>query len=85
MSQSTLSVRVDSVDKQYFEDFCKSAGLNVSVAINMFIKSVIRKQRIPFEIEGDPFYSTENISRIRKSISEIEAGHYTIHEPMEVE
>ena len=85
MSQSTLSVRVDSMDKQYFEDFCKATGLNVSVAINIFIKSVIRKQRIPFEIEGDPFYSTDNIARIRKAIDEVEAGHYTVHEPLEVD
>ncbi len=85
MSQTTLSVRVDSMDKKYFEDFCKTTGLNVSVAINLFIKSVIRKQRIPFEIEADPFYSTENIARLRKSIAEVEAGHYAVHEPAEVE
>ncbi len=91
MAQATLSVRLDSTDKQYFEEFCKSAGLNVSVAINMFVKAVIKKQRIPFEIEGtpishsdDPFYSDENMKRIREAVAEIDAGHYTIHEPIEV-
>ena len=85
MSQVTLSVRIDRNDKQHFEDFCKSAGMNVSTAVNLFVKSVIRKQRIPFVIEGDPFYSTENMDRIRKAVAEVEAGHYTVHEPMEVE
>ena len=85
MAQATLSVRLDSADKRCFEDFCKAAGLNVSVAINMFVKAVIRKQRIPFEIEGDPFYSEENIAEIRKALAEVKAGHYVVHEPLEVD
>ena len=35
MAQSTLSVRIDHDDKKYFEEFCRNAGLNVSVAINI--------------------------------------------------
>ena len=92
MAQATLSVRLDSTDKRYFEEFCKSAGLNVSVAINMFVKAVIKKQRIPFEIEGtpiphndDPFYSEENMAEIRKALAEVKAGHYVVHEPIEVD
>ena len=84
MSQVTLSVRVDQLDKQYFENFCKSVGLNVSTAINLFVKSVIRQQRIPFEIEGDPFYNEQNMERLRKAIARVENGNYTIHEPVEV-
>ena len=57
MSQANLSVRVDEKDKKNFELFCNKTGMNVSVAINMFIKSVLREQRIPFEIKTDPFYS----------------------------
>ena len=54
MAQATLSVRLDRMDKEHFEAFCQDAGLNVSVAINMFVKSVIKNQKIPFEITGDP-------------------------------
>ena len=53
MAQTTLSVRLDSMDKHCFEEFCKAAGLNISTAINMFVKAVIKKQRIPFEITGN--------------------------------
>ena len=53
MNQSTLSVRVDSEDKKYFEIFCTNTGMNVSTAINMFIKTVLREQRIPFEIKNN--------------------------------
>ena len=85
MAQATLSVRIDHEDKKYFEEFCNNAGLNVSVAINMFVKAVIRTQRIPFEIEADPFYSERNLKRLRKSIAEVEAGHSTVHELVEVD
>lgn len=85
MSQATLSVRLNRDDKYCFEEFCKSAGLNVSVAINMFVKAVIRQQQIPFAIKGDPFYSDENMERLKKSIADAEAGKLTYHELIEVE
>ena len=39
MAQANLSVRIDEKDKKSFELFCNETGMNVSVAINMFIKS----------------------------------------------
>ena len=51
MNQSILSVRVDNNDKKRFETFCNDTGMNVSTAINMFIKAVLREQKLPFEIK----------------------------------
>lgn len=53
MNQSTLSIRVDSNDKKCFELFCDKTGMNVSTAINMFIKAVLREQKLPFEVKVD--------------------------------
>ena len=55
MEQSTLSVRVASNDKKSFELFCNNTGMNVSTAINMFIKAVLREQKLPFEIKTNSF------------------------------
>ena len=55
MEQATLSVRANSKDKKDFDAFCNSAGINVSTAINMFIKAVLREQKISFEIKSDNF------------------------------
>ncbi len=85
MEQATLSIRLNKNDKIFFEEFCKSAGLNVSVAVNMFVKAVIKQQRIPFAITGDPFYSEENMQILRKSISEAEAGKLAHHHLVEAE
>ncbi len=51
MNQSILSVRVNAEDKKSFEKFCNDTGMNVSTAINMFIKAVLRDNRLPFEIK----------------------------------
>ena len=50
MAQSTLSIRINSDDKKGFETFCEQVGMNASVAVNMFVKTVIREQRLPFEV-----------------------------------
>ena len=52
MSVATIIARVDADDKRNFSAFCYSVGLNVSVAINIFIKTVLREKRIPFDISG---------------------------------
>ena len=88
MGTALLSVRVDSNDKRRFDEFCSEAGMNVSVAVNMFIKAALRENRLPFEVKGaDPFYSAENIGRLRKSIADVQAGRATLkeHELIEAE
>ncbi len=53
MESLNLNVRVNASDKKNFEQFCSSVGMNVSTAINMFIKTVLREQKLPFEIKSD--------------------------------
>jgi DNA-damage-inducible protein J len=55
MESLTLNVRVDANDKKNFEQFCNSVGMNVSTAVNMFIKAVLREQKIPFEVKTNTF------------------------------
>lgn len=50
MALVTISARIDEKDKAKFDEFCDSVGLNTSIAINLFIKAVLREQRIPFSI-----------------------------------
>ena len=53
MESMTINVRVNADDKKIFEQFCENVGMNVSTAVNMFIKSVIREQKLPFEVKSD--------------------------------
>jgi len=87
MAQANLSVRIDEKDKKSFETFCSETGMNVSVAINMFIKSVLREHKLPFEVKVDPFYSESNIKYLEKIVSDIKEGKakFEEHELIEVD
>ena len=50
MAQSNISIRIDEDLKQDFDELCNDLGLTMSTAITVFIKTVVREQRIPFEI-----------------------------------
>ncbi len=80
MAQTNLSVRVDEKDKKYFEMFCNETGMNVSVAINMFIKTVLRENKLPFEIKVDPFYSENNIKYLERIVADIKSGKAKMEE-----
>ncbi len=58
MGQTTLNVRMDEDLKRRFDSFCAEVGMNASVAVNLFVKTVIREQRIPFEITTAPNQET---------------------------
>ena len=52
MSQAMLNVRIDPEDKLRFDEFCSSVGMNVSTAVVMFVKAVLRENRLPFEVRS---------------------------------
>ena len=85
MAQVTLSVRMDEEVKRLFDSFCTEVGMNASVAVNLFVKTVIRERRIPFEIAApaDPFYSPVNQAVLRRSVEQLDAGHGVRHELIE--
>ena len=87
MNQATLSVRMDENIKRRFDAFCADAGMNASVAVNMFVRTVIREKKIPFEIIGndDPFYSEKNIARLEESFRQLETGQVVIKTMEELE
>ena len=47
----TISARMDKEVKEQFEKVCKSIGINVSDAINIFARKVISEQAIPFQVK----------------------------------
>lgn len=53
MAQTNVNIRMDDNLKQQFDRLCNELGLNMSTAINVFAKTMVRQQRIPFEISLD--------------------------------
>ena len=80
MAQTTVSVRMDNELKKEFDAVCNDLGLSMTTVITMLAKKMAREKRLPFEISIDPFYSDENIKRLKKSIAQMETTGGTIHE-----
>ncbi|MCD7746492.1 MAG: type II toxin-antitoxin system RelB/DinJ family antitoxin [Lachnospiraceae bacterium] len=87
MAQATITARVDERDKARFDSFCSNVGLTASAAVNIFVKAVLRENRIPFDIayNADLFYSEENLAYVEKSVRELRAGKGHAHELIEVD
>ncbi len=81
-----ISLRVEDDVKKNAEAVCEELGLSMSAAINIYLKKLGREKRIPFEVSADPFYSAENIARLKNSISNVESGisELSPHELIEV-
>lgn len=79
-TQVAVNFRMDQNLKYDMESICKEMGLSMTAAFTIFAKKVCRERRIPFEVSADPFYSPENISRLKASIAQMEASGGTIHE-----
>ncbi len=50
MAQTNVNIRMDEETKIAFDKFCNEIGLSVSAAFNIFAKTVVREQKIPFEL-----------------------------------
>ena len=54
MGQTVTTIRIDSELKAEFDRLCDEFGMSVNTAFNIYVKTVVRKRRIPFQIEADP-------------------------------
>lgn len=53
MSKVNVSIRIDAELKKQADTIFASMGLNITTAMNMFFRQVVRQGRIPFEIATD--------------------------------
>ncbi len=60
MAQATFSVRMDDALKEQCETLCQEFGMNMTTAINVFARAVVRERRIPFEISSPDAIVTRN-------------------------
>ena len=86
---ANVTIRLDSNDKAEFSRICEKIGLSVSAAFNVFVKTVIKEERIPFELSArdrDDFYSEANIRHLEELKRLDDAGQlkFTKHELIEV-
>ena len=71
---ANVSFRMDDALKMQTEAILDQLGINMSTAMTMFAKAIVREHGIPFSLIVDPFYSAENQANLERRISAYETG-----------
>jgi DNA-damage-inducible protein J len=69
MAPVSTNIKIDPTLKEQSQALFESLGLNLSTAVNIFLRQAVREQAIPFRI-GDPVYNAET----RKAIEDARNG-----------
>lgn len=79
MATTNLNIRIDKDIKDQAEEIFNELGLNMTTAVNMFLRTAIREQGIPFELKLDvPNETTAAaIEEGRKMMSDSSAPRYS--------
>ena len=79
MSTTNLNIRTDKDIKDQAETIFNELGINMTTAINMFLRATIREYGIPFELklEVPNDITAADIAEGRKMINDPSAPRYT--------
>ena len=78
---SQINIRLDETLKTQAEVLFAEMGMNMTTAINLFIRQAIRERAIPFKIDVNPVANDFTIEEkkiieegLRQSLADIKAG-----------
>ncbi len=86
-----VNFRMDDDVKTRAEALFEELGLNLSTAINMFVRQSLREGGIPFDITTnrstpyDEYFNASNMRYIEESIEQLKAGHGIVKTMAELE
>ncbi len=66
MSTTNINIRVDSEIKSQAQEVFSSLGLDMTTAINIFLRQSIRQHGIPFPVSAEPV-SVEPVKKTPKA------------------
>ena len=68
MSTANLSIRVDAKLKKDVESCLEDMGMNMSTAINIYLKQIVKQRAIPFRVTASPEVNRETIEAIAEGV-----------------
>ena len=78
MATTNLNIRTDKAIKDQAEEIFNELGLNMTTAINIFLRTVIREHGIPFELKLEVSNdTTAAIEEGRKMVNDPSAPRYS--------
>lgn len=79
---TTVTVRMDDDLKAQTEAVLDTIGMNMTTAVTVFAKALVRMGGFPFELVADPFYSPANQARLRTAKQYVDSGQPLIIKSM---
>lgn len=73
MATTNLNIRIDKYIKDQAEEIFAELGLNMTTAVNMFLRTAVREHGIPFELKLDVPNET--------TVAAIEEGRKIVADP----
>ena len=84
MPSTHIHVRIDDDTKKQAQQIFNDMGLDITTAVNIFIKQVVRNRSFPFLPSADPFYSDSNMAHLLNVKADADAGrNMAIHDMIE--
>lgn len=60
-TKERLNINLDSELKKETAETLAELGLDFTTAINIYFKQIVAKQKIPFELSTEKYYSSETV------------------------
>ena len=80
-TSTNINIRVDSEIKAKAQDVFSALGLDMTTAINLFLRQAIKKNGIPFQLFGEPPKKSPEFGCMKNKIWE--ADDHDWFEPLE--
>ena len=86
MSNTHIHVRIDDEMKKHAQQILDEMGLDISTAVNMFFKQIVRNRCLPFLPSADPFFSDSNMAYLLNVKADVDAGrNMAVHDLIEIQ
>ena len=72
MEAVNVTIRVDKETKREFDAFCENVGLNITTALNMYMKAVLRTRELPFRVTDLPPAKIDSKQALRNAFAKVQ-------------
>ena len=97
-TDTSMTIRMNKKVKQEAQEIFSALGMDMTTAINVFLRQAIYFKGFPFDVRldvlsvepsdeavSDPFYSESNMKHLQKSIKQLEEGQVVVKTMDELE
>ena len=85
LNDTTITIRVNGSVKKQAQELFSDLGMDMSTAVNMFLRRSVREERIPFEVSRNvtPNFKTKAAMKRVESGKELVGPFKTVEEAMD--